>query len=425
MSPKKKNISIIDYTNQVIARLVATYGPETVTAVFDKGPVALDPDTNEIIFDGEFGTANWNQLFSLIYDSQGSGWLVSLEKFVNELVSDKRIPLPDVYQSLIFQAEKKTDALSEAALNLLETKEDHEVELRKVADQLIRCPITSLYNESFFESYLTNEMKEYPDNWCLGLVAPDNISQVLFEQGEKTLREILVASAYLLNDKIKPEKQLFRLDGNLFAFYIRSINREEALEAAEKLRVAFERSDLFYKPITVTMGIVTSSDIGTANRANQDLKFNVTTIARYRLKLASESGGNTVCHESAVDNINFQHGKILIADTDSTNQKLLERYFTNSGLEIITCDDGLDALELIQSGQPDLVISELSLPRMDVFRLRQKMLESSDLKKIPFIILSHQKSEADIQRAYRLEISHYLQKPCSLAEISGIVDNLL
>jgi CheY-like chemotaxis protein len=58
---------------------------------------------------------------------------------------------------------------------------------------------------------------------------------------------------------------------------------------------------------------------------------------------------------------------------------------------------------------------------MDGFMIRETMLQSSILKNIPFIILSHKKDEETVQRALSLEIVHYLKKPYMLSELIGIV----
>ena len=73
--------------------------------------------------------------------------------------------------------------------------------------------------------------------------------------------------------------------------------------------------------------------------------------------------------------------------------------------------------------QPELIISEVLLPKVDGFALRERLRQNSSSQAIPFFFLSHLKDHEGIQRALALDVDveHYLQKPYILPELIGLV----
>ena len=68
-----------------------------------------------------------------------------------------------------------------------------------------------------------------------------------------------------------------------------------------------------------------------------------------------------------------------------------------------------------------MIISEVMLPKMDAFLLRQQLRMHSGRRETPFILVSFQKNEENIQRAFALDIEHYFQKPYILSELIGLI----
>ena len=75
----------------------------------------------------------------------------------------------------------------------------------------------------------------------------------------------------------------------------------------------------------------------------------------------------------------------------------------------------------VEKHQPELIISEVLLPKVDGFALRERLRQNSSSQAIPFFFLSHLKDHEGIQRALALDVEHYLQKPYILPELVGLV----
>ena len=73
---------------------------------------------------------------------------------------------------------------------------------------------------------------------------------------------------------------------------------------------------------------------------------------------------------------------------------------------------------------PSVIVSEVMLPKLNGFALREQLRRSSRLSQIPYVLLSHRKTDELIEKASLLGIVHFLRKPFSLVELVGLVRNL-
>ncbi|GAB4256774.1 MAG: hypothetical protein Kow0027_23960 [Saprospiraceae bacterium] len=90
--------------------------------------------------------------------------------------------------------------------------------------------------------------------------------------------------------------------------------------------------------------------------------------------------------------------------------------------------DGAQALELLtEASTPpyDLITSDVMMPNMDGFTLREKINEHDSLRKIPFILLTARSLEADKLKGFQLGVDDYITKPFSLPELEARIQNLL
>ena len=105
--------------------------------------------------------------------------------------------------------------------------------------------------------------------------------------------------------------------------------------------------------------------------------------------------------------------RVLIVDDDPELLGILKRYLENHGLETITAANGAEALAAA-SGKPDLIITDIEMPRMDGFTLCRRIKENKVLADIPVIIMTGKKiSEADHVAGYGYGADDYVVKPFS------------
>lgn len=106
--------------------------------------------------------------------------------------------------------------------------------------------------------------------------------------------------------------------------------------------------------------------------------------------------------------------RILVVDDDDAIRSTLEQNLTGNGFEVAAAQDGIDGFERFNDAHPDLVISDLAMPRADGFTLIRRIREKDDT---PIVVLSVRGGEADKVRALDLGADDYVVKPFSTPEL--------
>ncbi len=102
--------------------------------------------------------------------------------------------------------------------------------------------------------------------------------------------------------------------------------------------------------------------------------------------------------------------KVLIADDEDNQQELIRFSLVKNGFDVIVASNGLDALEQIETQNPDLVILDWMMPQISGVDLCRKLRARADTRDLP-IILSARAEEGD--RSYGLDCGadDYIPKP--------------
>src|SRR6266404_749584 len=109
---------------------------------------------------------------------------------------------------------------------------------------------------------------------------------------------------------------------------------------------------------------------------------------------------------------------ILIADDNATNLKLLRAMLEAEGHKVLSANDGLEALELLEREKIEAIISDILMPRMDGYRLCLEVRKSEKFKKLPFLFYTATYvSPSDSKAAMDLGADKFLKKPAPPAEI--------
>ncbi len=102
---------------------------------------------------------------------------------------------------------------------------------------------------------------------------------------------------------------------------------------------------------------------------------------------------------------------IMVVDDSITMRKVTSRVLEKQDMEVFTAKDGLDALEQLQERQPDVMLLDIEMPRMDGYELATHMRNDERLKQIPIIMITSRTGEKHRQRAMELGVEKYLGKP--------------
>jgi len=107
--------------------------------------------------------------------------------------------------------------------------------------------------------------------------------------------------------------------------------------------------------------------------------------------------------------------KILIADDEKDVLDIMEKKIAAAGYIVVTAADGKEAWEKIQSETPDVILLDLTMPKMDGFTVLKNLREKpSSAKWQPVIIVSAHGEIENMTKGFSLEADHYITKPCDM-----------
>lgn len=114
--------------------------------------------------------------------------------------------------------------------------------------------------------------------------------------------------------------------------------------------------------------------------------------------------------------------KILVVDDEQLYRHLLKVNLESEGYEVSSARDGEEALEIMSTRQPELVILDVAMPRLDGFTTCERIRQFSD---VPIIMLTARGEEQDRVRGLNVGADDYVLKPFSATELVARVRAVL
>ncbi len=114
--------------------------------------------------------------------------------------------------------------------------------------------------------------------------------------------------------------------------------------------------------------------------------------------------------------------KILVVDDEKLLVKGIRFNLENEGYDVITGSDGMEAVELAGSENPDLIVLDLMMPRLDGLEACGKIREFSD---VPIIMLTAKADDMDKLLGFEHGADDYLTKPFNILELKARIKALL
>ena len=115
-------------------------------------------------------------------------------------------------------------------------------------------------------------------------------------------------------------------------------------------------------------------------------------------------------------------GRILLVDDDKTLLRLMREALTKAEYEVVTASNGIDGLQELYAKQPDLVMLDVMMPRMDGWETASRIRQVS---RVPIIMLTAKDEESDKLKGFDAGADDYVTKPFSFAEIVARVGAVL
>ena len=117
--------------------------------------------------------------------------------------------------------------------------------------------------------------------------------------------------------------------------------------------------------------------------------------------------------------------KILIIEDSLDVLENTEELLSLAGYETITASNGIEGLEKARNEQPDLVLCDILMPRLDGYGVLQAFQTISELKEVPFVFMTAKSQRSDFRTGMDLGADDYLTKPFTGEELLKVVTSRL
>ena len=109
--------------------------------------------------------------------------------------------------------------------------------------------------------------------------------------------------------------------------------------------------------------------------------------------------------------------RVLVIDDDPVIVKLLRVNFEIEGFDVISAGDGHEGLEKARTEAPDVLVSDIMMPRMNGLELVSALKADPTTADLPVLLLSAKAQTADVQRGFELGADEYVTKPFDPLEL--------
>ena len=113
--------------------------------------------------------------------------------------------------------------------------------------------------------------------------------------------------------------------------------------------------------------------------------------------------------------------RVLVVDDSATIRRSAETMLTNEGCEVITAENGFEALSKITRHRPNLIFVDIMMPRLDGYQTCAIIKNNVEFRDIPVVMLTSKDGLFDMARGRVVGSDQYLTKPFTREELLGAV----
>lgn len=117
--------------------------------------------------------------------------------------------------------------------------------------------------------------------------------------------------------------------------------------------------------------------------------------------------------------------KILAVDDSRTMRSMIQTALTEAGFDVDLAEDGVEGLEVLDGSAPDLVITDINMPRLDGFGMIEGVRARANYAALPILVLTTENGDALKQRARSAGATGWIVKPFDAEKLISVINRLV
>jgi two-component system cell cycle response regulator DivK len=118
-------------------------------------------------------------------------------------------------------------------------------------------------------------------------------------------------------------------------------------------------------------------------------------------------------------------GTILYVEDNPDNRLLVKRILLAEDYSLLEAIDGKDALTVLQTAHPDLILMDINMPDMDGYTLTAKIKSLPGFERVPILALTANVMRGDKEKTLEAGCDGYIQKPLDIDQLTREIEKFL
>jgi len=118
-------------------------------------------------------------------------------------------------------------------------------------------------------------------------------------------------------------------------------------------------------------------------------------------------------------------GTILYIEDNPDNRLLVKRILLSEGYILLEAKDGKDALNVLKSAYPDLILMDINMPDMDGYTLTAKIKALPEFGRIPILAVTANVMRGDKEKTLEAGCDGYIQKPLDIDQLTREIEKFI
>ena len=114
--------------------------------------------------------------------------------------------------------------------------------------------------------------------------------------------------------------------------------------------------------------------------------------------------------------------RILVVDDEAAQREIIVYNLEAAGFEVMSADNGEDAVLMVQEEHPNLVVLDWMMPKLSGLEVCRQLRSNKETKEIPIILLSARSEDVDKVRGLEIGADDYVSKPFSVVELMARIN---
>ena len=116
---------------------------------------------------------------------------------------------------------------------------------------------------------------------------------------------------------------------------------------------------------------------------------------------------------------------ILVVEDNRDVRRMLKLLLESEHFRVLEAANGVEALKVVNTERPDLILTDLELPRVDGFEIIRRVRKIDGFQNTPIIVLTAHSEQSVYEAAFRAGSNYFLTKPIDFDELTWLLEDLL